>query len=137
MLNQLKFIVMKTSKIKTTTRNVKQSVRRFTDEQKRGIILQIDNRPSNVPKIEMFERFGMGRGGNLYYTWKKRFGEKTISKTVNTPVNTKMNVSSTVKSGKQYHTVTLNVEVGSIMELIYFCSSIVKVPKVKSIISVE
>ncbi len=133
MLNQLKFIVMKTSKIKTTTRNVKQSVRRFTDEQKRGIILQIDNRPSNVPKIEMFERFGMGRGGNLYYTWKKRFGMKTVSK----PVNTKMNVPSTVKSGKQCHTVTLSVEVGSIMELIYFCSSIVKVPKVKSIISVE
>ena len=126
------------NKIKTTTRNVKQSVRKFTDEQRKQIIYQIDNRPSSVKKSDMFEKFGMGHGGNLYYTWKQKFGmrvtEKRISKSVNVPVNKPMNVRT---SGKSVHIVTLRVEVGSLIELIGFCNTIIKTPKVKSVLSVE
>lgn len=119
--------------IKTSTRNVKQSVRKFTDDQRKEIISLIDNRPSNITKSEMFRKFGMG-AGNLYYLWKEKFGIK-----MNSPMNSPMNVKSTkIIYGKQNtHTVVLSVEVGSLLELIRFCNDIVKTPKVKSVLSVE
>ena len=123
---------------KTGTRKVKQSFRRFTDEQRKEIIQQIDGRPSSVKKSDMFEKFGMGHGGNLYYTWKEKFGmrytEKRVTKSENVQVTKPIYVKT---NGKKIHTVTLSVEVGSIMELLSFCNEIVRTPKVKSVLSVE
>jgi hypothetical protein len=121
------------NKIKTTTRNVKQPVRKFTDEQRKQILYQIDYRPSNVKKIDLFKKFGMGHGGNLYYTWKKKFGKSMKPKpSGNVPMNVPMNSKTT----KNIYTVTLSVEAGSIMELIGICIDIKNTPKVKSIHSV-
>ena len=128
--------------VKTGTRNVKQGYRIFTDEQRREIISKIDSRPSNVSIEEMFQKFGFGRSGSVYYNWKKKFGMKVLGRKGNVP----MNVPMTNKmgrplvnkfTGKQVHTVTLSVEVGSTMELINFCIEITKTPKVKSVLSVE
>jgi transposase-like protein len=190
---------MKTKGIETRTRSVKQNYRIFTDEQRKDIINQIDNRPSNVSITEMFMKFGMGHGGNLYYTWRKKLGMRTngrmnvktnVSSVVPMNVrhsrqypesfkretiqnvergreqgysveemmsnlglrknlyynwknqlgigNTKQpNKSENVKGVRKFHTVTLSIEVGSVMELINFCTDIVRIPKVKSVLSVE
>lgn len=113
----------------------KSSIRKFSDVSKRTIIDQIDNRPGNVKKTAMFRKFGLGKG-KLYYDWKKELGMSSVS--TNHPMESKMNVPMNVKTdGKKLHTVTLSVEVGSLMELIGFCNDIVKTPKVKSVLSVE
>jgi len=129
---------MKNTGIETKTRNVKQGYRVFTDQQRRDIIRQIDNRPAGVSIEEMFLKFGFGRSGSTYYIWRKKFGMKTmgrkVKKSMNVTMNSPMNVKSTTK---QTHTVTLSVEVGSLMELIGFCTDILRTPKVKSVLSVE
>lgn len=128
--NQLNLSTMK--KVKTTTRNVKQTVRKFNDDQRREILNQIDNRPSYVSKSEMFKRFGMGHGGSIYYLWKKRLEMKNKP---NPSGNVRTSVPMNVKSTKKLHTVTLRVEVGSIMELINLTNELVKVSKNKSVLS--
>ena len=125
------------NKIKTSTRNVKQSYRMFTDSQRKQIIYEIDNRPSNVSITEMFLKFGMTEGGNLYYRWKKKFGMSLNGRRSTQTKITAPTIVKTVPSGKRLHIVTLRVEVGSLMELIGFCTDIVKTPKVKSVLSVE
>ena len=120
----------------TRTRKVKQSYRRFTDEQKKDIINQIDNRPSDISKSEMFLKFGLGEKGGSYYVWKERFGQRATPKRISPSGNVRMNVPMTVKSGRRIHTVTLRIEVDSIMELISFYDNIKKSSKIKSI-SVE
>ena len=72
----------------------------------------------------MFRKLGVNKPD--YYTWRKKFGVMEVRK------------SPIVNSSRRVlHTVTLSVEVGSIMELITFCNGIISVPKVKSVLSVE
>lgn len=96
--------------------------KRYTDEEKKNIINTIENLPNGVSKTDMFRKLGVNKPD--YYSWRQKFGV--------------MNQPSTVHSSRKVlHTVTLSVEVGSIMELISFCNGITSVPKVKSILSVE
>jgi hypothetical protein len=85
----------------------------------------------------MFRRLGLNKG-NLYYLWKEKFGMSKITKRETIPVMVHMNKITNVRtSGKKLHVVTLSVEVSSILDLIHFCTEIVKTPKVKSVLSVE
>jgi hypothetical protein len=137
MLNQLNFTEMKKSTIQTRTRSVKQGYRVFTDEQRKEIITKIDNRPPDISIEKMFEQFGFGKSGSVYYNWKKKFGMKVLGRKSTVSMTRPMNVPMNVKGVRRIHTVTLSVEVGSLMELIGFCTNILKTPKVKSVLSVE
>jgi transposase-like protein len=108
---------------------VGKNLRNFTTEEKKDIINKIDNRPSNVTKTVMFKKFGFGKG-KLYYDWKKEFGTNS-----NVPMNVPMNVNVVKKS--MTHTITLSVEVESLIELIGLCNHIGQLPKVKTVLSVE
>ncbi len=114
---------------------VKRKLSNLTKEEKIDLINKVDTRPENVLKTIMFKRLGLGKGG-LYYVWKKEFGMDDSSN-VNPIVNP--NVPMNVKVGKKSmtHTVTLSVEVESLVELIGLCNHIGQLPKVKTILSVE
>jgi transposase-like protein len=107
---------------------------RYTNEEKKNIINIIENLPNGVTKKEMFHKLGVNKPD--YYGWRQKFGITKVynSKADITPMTKPMNVKT---NGKILHTVTLSVEVGSLMELIGFCNEIVKTPKVKSVLSVE
>jgi hypothetical protein len=82
----------------------------------------------------MFQKLGINKPD--YYGWRQKFGITKVynSKADVTPMTKPMYRNSTRKT---IHTVTLTVEVTSLMELIGFCNDIVKTPKVKSVLSVE
>jgi transposase-like protein len=102
--------------------------KRYSDDEKKNIIQTIENLPEGVTKKEMFRKMGINKPD--YYTWRKKYGVMGMIR----PSTVRQTVNS---SRKILHTVTLNVEVSSIMELISFCNDIVRTPKVKTILSVE
>lgn len=109
----------------------------FTKEQKRDIIFQIDNRPPDVKKTDMFLKFGLGKTGSLYYTWKKELGMETIVPVTENSVRSMVSSKPLSSDVVRQHRITLNIEVSSLMELIGFCNEIGRLPKVKTILSVE
>jgi hypothetical protein len=116
-----------TMKIQTGTRKVKQTVRRFTDEQKHMIVHDIDNRPKGVSKTEMFEKYGMSNGGNLYYVWRnKGFGTVPMNRKVMSPVNVSMNSISIQQ-------IVIDVSINSVDGLLRMMKEINKIKGVKSV----
>lgn len=114
-------------KIQTGTRNVKQTVRRFTDEQRDLIVRDIDNRPTGVTKTEMFKKYGMTSTGNLYYVWKnKGYGKTPMNKTMSTNPNVPMNTIS-------INRIVIEVKINSVDDLMKTFDSIKRIKGVKSV----
>ena len=132
------------------TRKVDQPYRKFNDETRREYLNQIINRPKDMSLQEACKILGID--DSLYYVWIHRLGmeshlswRKKRSKKTKSVVNsiepmvvkiTKPMVESSVRK-TVCHTITMSVEVGSLMELIGFCNEIGRIPKVKTILSVE
>ena len=120
------------NKIETSTRNVKQTVRKFTMADRQKMVDHITGLPYGMKTKVLYDL----NIKSLFYQWEIRYPQlfKKGKVSENQPTNVKVTKSVT-KS--ECHIVTLKVEVGSLMELIGFCNDLVKTPKVKSVLSVE
>ena len=124
------------NKIETSTRNVKQTVRKFTMSDRQKMVDHIVGLPYGMKTKVLYDL----NLKSLFYQWEIRYPElfkKSGDVKTTKPMNVKVTSKHPQTRNSSIHTVTLKVEVGSLMELIGFCNDIVKTPKVKSVLSVE
>lgn len=114
----------------------KKSSRHFSVTMKRRIIQEVENHPENVTKRSILDSYGVEK--SLYYTWRTKYGvQGNVNPIVKSTVKmTKPVVDNSIRNTKT-HTITLTVEVSSLIELVGLCNHIGQLPKVKTILSVE
>lgn len=114
----------------------KSGHRHFSVPMKKRIIQEVENHPENVTKRSILNKYGVEK--SLYYSWRTKYG---VQGNVNPIVKSTVNVSKPVMNNSirntKTHTITLTVEVSSLIELVGFCNHIGQLPKVKTILSVE
>lgn len=117
------------------TMTVPKSGRHFSVSMKKKIIHEVENHPENVTKRSILDSYGVEK--SLYYTWRQKYGVQTVNPIVKSTVNvSKPVVDNSIRHTKT-HTITLTVEVTSLIELVGLCNHIGQLPKVKTILSVE
>lgn len=128
-----KFGIVSPPRKRVTPTTTRVFSHQFSEEQKRSIINEVENHPRNVTKLSIMKKYGVVKP--QYYDWRRRIG--CYGSVVKTNVNSVQPTSLNTIRKTIHHTITLNVEVSSLIELIGFCNHIGQLPEVKTILSIE